>query len=663
MSTLSARELERQFELAYRDAHKGHADAQCELGCCYEYGDGIARDLKRAAEWYQKAADQGYAPAQNNLGVCYGHGFGVNRDQTMAAKWFRKAADQGFADAQIDLGLRYERGDGVDRDPKLAVEWYRKAADQGSARAQNNLAHCYRKGIGVDRDPNLAVEWYRKAADQGCTRSQANLGKCYEDGLGVQRDLESAVKWYRKVADQGVAHGQCHLGRCYHMGIGVERDARMAVEWYRKAADQEHAPAQFNLGICYANGIGVERDARMAVEWFRKAADQGDAHAQFNLGICYANGVGVDEDMNKGVEWFRKAADQGDAHAQSEMGWCYHNGTGVEKNAKQALELYRLVLKGISGRGGGDSWMDAPQTGKSELFEETFARLISLQEVEIKRISEQLNMLIGLARVKDEINKLTALALTNIHRRRAGRKASAVSLHLVFLGNPGTGKTTVARLVAELYYTLGYLDKGHCVEVKRSDLVAEYVGQTAPKTESVINRALDGLLFVDEAYSLVPDDSFRDFGQEAVASLMLAMENYRGRLVVIVAGYPEEMHHFICSNPGLQSRFNRFIEFDDYNPGELRDIFLKFAEEGEYVLTKGAIRRMEECMRNLWNCRGKHTGNARAARNLFETAVMMQSVRYQGLDVKTEEDLTEIAEIDIDNSWQQMIEKLQRFNL
>lgn len=189
-----------------------------------------------------------------------------------------------------------------------------------------------------------------------------------------------------------------------------------------------------------------------------------------------------------------------------------------------------------------------------------------------------LNNMIGLSRVKEEIETLRNYVLMKKRREKQGLRSSNISYHCVFTGNPGTGKTTVARLLASIYKDLGVLKKGHLIETDRSGLVAEYVGQTAIKTNSIIDSALDGALFIDEAYTLANGDS-NDFGAEAIATLLKRMEDNRDRLVVILAGYSREMENFINSNPGLRSRFNRYIHFDDYTADELYEIFCSIVEK------------------------------------------------------------------------------------
>jgi stage V sporulation protein K len=228
---------------------------------------------------------------------------------------------------------------------------------------------------------------------------------------------------------------------------------------------------------------------------------------------------------------------------------------------------------------------------------------------------DELRKLIGIQNVKDEIKKLKAFLWLQNERQKKSDTSYDISLHMVFLGNPGTGKTSVARIIAKLYKEMGYLKKGHLVEVDRSSLVAGYVGQTAIQTQSVISKALDGVLFIDEAYSLAQE---RDqFGQEAIDTLLKAMEDHRDRLAVVVAGYTQEMQSFIQSNPGLESRFNRFVHFPNYTPEELCSIFEVFAKNKGYSLDD----RLSDQVLDYYKVKieeATNFANARDVRNLLE---------------------------------------------
>ena len=264
----------------------------------------------------------------------------------------------------------------------------------------------------------------------------------------------------------------------------------------------------------------------------------------------------------------------------------------------------------------------------------------------IEDLRKELDSYVGLAAVKREVKDLIDLAAVEQLRRQHGLPTADMSLHMVFTGSPGTGKTTIARLMARVYHSLGILSRGQLVEVDRSGLVAGYVGQTAIKTRKVIDSALGGVLFIDEAYALNGGGA-NDFGQEAIDTLLKAMEDHRDDLVVIVAGYDGLMDAFIHSNPGLESRFNRFLHFADYTEEELLAIFRMQCQKGCYVLDPAA----EEPLRALLAPRmgdAVSFGNARGVRNLFEQILVRQAGRLagQGSSV-TKEDLMRITAADV----------------
>jgi replication-associated recombination protein RarA len=249
----------------------------------------------------------------------------------------------------------------------------------------------------------------------------------------------------------------------------------------------------------------------------------------------------------------------------------------------------------------------------------------SPENEQLDQVLRELDELIGITGVKEKVRQAANLARVQQMRVLQGLAPIATSYHSVYTGNPGTGKTTVARLMARIYKSLGLLRKGHLVECDRAALVGEYVGQTAPRTNAVIDRALDGVLFIDEAYSLAKDHD--DYGEEAIETLLKRMEDDRDRLIVIVAGYPGEMRGFVQSNPGLQSRFSRFIEFPDYTPHELCRIFGRMCHRNGLVLSPALRERVMHHFQHLWHNRDDHFGNARLVRNCFEAVITAQANR------------------------------------
>ncbi len=261
----------------------------------------------------------------------------------------------------------------------------------------------------------------------------------------------------------------------------------------------------------------------------------------------------------------------------------------------------------------------------------------------------ELNELIGLDVVKKDVDSLVNLVKVRELRRERGLKCPDMSFHLVFSGNPGTGKTTVARIIGKIYSALGLLSKGHLVEVDRSGLVAGYVGQTAIKTQEVIQKALGGILFIDEAYSLAPEKADKDFGQEAIDTILKAMEDHRDDFVVIVAGYASLMPRFIDSNPGLKSRFNKYLDFADYDGDQLYEIFMGRVNRNDYKLNEAADSAIREHLKELYEDRDDNFGNGRDVRNIFEKIVANQANRVAHLEDPTDEDILTITEMDLEN--------------
>lgn len=288
--------------------------------------------------------------------------------------------------------------------------------------------------------------------------------------------------------------------------------------------------------------------------------------------------------------------------------------------------------------------IEAEVITQTELAEQKKAQVAEPQDPE-KTGMEELNELIGLSTIKHDVKEMVGLAKVRKMREEKGMKQVPVSLHLVFSGNPGTGKTTVARILAKLYKEIGILTTGQLIETDRAGLVAGYVGQTAIKTQKKIDEAMGGILFIDEAYTL--NQEGENFGQEAIDTILKAMEDHRDKFIVIVAGYTDLMRAFIESNPGLKSRFNKFIEFPDYTVEELQEIFKMQCSKYQYKLTEEAETEIMNEIVRLESSKGDNFANAREVRNLFERIITNQATRVADLEDVDEDTLTLITVDDL----------------
>ena len=276
----------------------------------------------------------------------------------------------------------------------------------------------------------------------------------------------------------------------------------------------------------------------------------------------------------------------------------------------------------------------------------------------LEETMQELDSLVGLGNIKEEIRTLINFIKVQKARKEAGLDSSNISYHMVFTGNPGTGKTTVARLIGKIFKALGILSKGQLIETDRSGLVGEYIGHTAGKVNNKVNSAMNGVLFIDEAYALASEIK-NDFGQEAIATLVKRMEDDRDKFVVILAGYTDEMKAFIEINPGFKSRINRYLEFPDYTPNELFEIFKSQCSKLDYHLTEEAVSKLKNIFDTAFRKRNKTFGNGRFVRNIFEKTLEKQANRIAGIAPLTKEILTTITADDVGENASLKIESSQ----
>lgn len=440
----------------------------------------------------------------------------------------------------------------------------------------------------------------------------------------------------------------------YEKGIKLmgEKKYQKALEYYQKAVkiEPEYADAINGIGAAYS---WLDDNAK-ALEYYRKAyeLDKNDVTILGNLIISL-----YDQDYEEELATTIEGAKPGvlkdtSAYALFIAGEHYSG----KKDFEQAVKFYKKAVKEepdnetykeklenakVSLKAGpGDHPKDTPSARAED----------EGPVLPIEEIMSQFDNLVGLTEIRSDIDALMKYIRVEKMRAERGLTSNPMSLHAVFSGPPGTGKTTVARLLGKIYRSLGILKRGHVVEVDRSSLVAEYIGETAIKTNKLIDSALDGILFIDEAYTLIPEDSPRDFGREAVDTLLKRMEDDRDRLIVIVAGYTDEMDRFIGSNPGLQSRFTRTFRFVDYTPEELFEIFSRTCKQGKYVLEEAASEKLKRYFAYIYRSRSKTFGNARKVRNIFEEIIRNQSARIAEVDDLTDEVLVTITLPDVENS-------------
>ncbi len=319
-------------------------------------------------------------------------------------------------------------------------------------------------------------------------------------------------------------------------------------------------------------------------------------------------------------------------------GLYFTDSLGRGKNSQKSKNLRGEVKKNVDPVAAAEGTKNKKING-SEAEEDT--------EETLELLMEELNTLVGLKSVKQDLTNLINLVKIRKLREERGMKQPDITLHLVFSGNPGTGKTTVARLLAKIYKALGVVSEGQLVEVDRSNLVAGYVGQTATQTAEVVESAIGGILFIDEAYTLIKGGDEKDFGQEAVDTLLKLMEDNRDDLIVIVAGYTDKMEEFVNSNPGLKSRFNKYIFFNDYSGDELDQIFNNMAKKQEYDTDKEAAEFVKEYLTAKAKAHEENFANAREARNYLERCIERQATRIVSIENISDEQLRTLTIDDV----------------
>lgn len=423
-------------------------------------------------------------------------------------------------------------------------------------------------------------------------------------------------------ANANDAMAMAYIGVIVYEGRGVKQNTQQGLAWLRKAANANVLYAidllQYIIHVADEN-TNISRNFLLstnAVQQLELCIQQNSIYAMVFLAETQYIGAAFVQDKAKAMEYLTRASQLGCILAKEILTDYQSRESSQYNSTSTPFDVFRRPNKDFFlSRERNERFMagsNADEHATTPSYKQDHMR--------------ELNEMIGLSRVKEEVASLRNFILVQEQRKRQGLKSNNVSYHCVFSGNPGTGKTTVARIVAGIYKDLGILKKGHLVEVQRSDLVAEYVGQTATKTNAKIDEALDGVLFIDEAYTLA-EGGQGDFGKEAINTLLKRMEDDRNRLVVILAGYSNEIQHFIDSNPGLQSRFNRYIHIDDYSYEELLRIFIFNLSKNDFKITRDAFNAVGSIIKEQIANKDSKFGNARYVRNMFETVIMKQANR------------------------------------
>lgn len=320
------------FEDKMEAAANGDPEAQCSVGDCYFWGEGVEKNYSNAVKWYMKSAKQGNADAQAALAFCYMSGWGIKENRKEAFIWNKAAAIQGNVNGLFNLGIFYKNGYVVEQDYSKAMSCFLQASLHGFAQAEEELGFMYYYGNGVNKNYSKATEWLQKSANKNLRRSQWLLGLCYYYGHGVKKNYFQAIKFLIESANNDYRLAQRKLGMIYY----DNHDYTEAVKWLSKAVDQNDGYSSWLLGLCYYYGDGVTKDVYKAAKLYKKAAEQGNVCGQVNLGCCYYNGVGVDLNYYEAVKWFRLAADKENANGLHNLGECYRLGRGIEKNEVKA---------------------------------------------------------------------------------------------------------------------------------------------------------------------------------------------------------------------------------------------------------------------------------------------------------------------------------------
>lgn len=550
------------------------------------------------------------------------------------------------------------------------------------------------------------IEIAEKVEDAADGKIYMILGKLYSGSYTLPYDYRRpsmALHYYRKAAECGNRAASMEVALYAYQFARFDKDKDHYLRFLRQAARRGHSPAMLRLGLHYLQGEYVKQSYDEAVALFKDglaAADKDPAgigfvkaELKYQIGRCLYYGLGVKENKDAGLSLIREAAnfdrDAADFVRKWEKGhletcWKplsfqdspYHRGTSdsAKEQTKDTSSNSKDDDQSFNPMG-----MFANKNHKAKIFEDDPSAIFSdqmaveqflaeqgllqpedtdvgftvaktneplpdLTDEEIDELLQPLEHMIGLHRVKKEVRNLVALMKARKMRENQGLPSPSINMHSIFMGPPGTGKTTVARVLGEILSRMGYLANGHVIEVDHTDLIGEYVGQTGPRTAAKIKAAMGGILFIDEAYMLTHDNNF---GPEAIATILKKMEDYRDDFVVIAAGYTNEMKSFLAANSGFRSRFANTIEFDPYKTEELVEIFATMCEDQSYKPSEDALERVARILKREKRNANIAISNARGVRDLLEKTIRKQALRIAQSGADDKDTLMEIRAEDI----------------
>lgn len=636
------------FKILTQASLYGESESSYLLGRCYVFGNGTPVNYKSAINYLEKAADKGHLDAIYLMGYCNYFGDAhIDKDDEKALENFKFAANLNHPKASYFVGDYYLNGRSTPINIDLAISYFKIATDSQpmsySGNAYYDLGFCYLKKEKFE----LAYQCFSHAVDLGYEGAKYRLAVCLYYGVGTVSDKQKAFlicdslneksasvcliiadcyergevftanefqsNKYRNLISEKALYEEDNEMNLFHME--VHRD--LCLSYHKKL--EEELRGQFletKLKVDTAAELfftSTSSEASLAADLFFDQQEDFPL-AKYMLGLCYYYGKGTVVDLAYALVLINNAAKNGVDKAI----------TFLKENE---LEIKPLLTEDAEQNFGVDKIL-VSYIYPNEASHQATGNLVDDGLCLGEGYNELIN-LIGLSGVKSRIYSLINEVRMRKEKEKRGLTASKErSYHMVFSGNPGTGKTIVARLVADIFYELGITKENKLIECDRSDLVADYVGQTATKTGKVIDSALGGVLFIDEAYSLKGQGG--DFGKEAIEILLKRMEDERDNLIVIAAGYSVEMEEMIAMNPGLESRFTRTIPFDDYSSDELSEIFKKLCRDNDLILDSGVPDLLVNTLDLLKVNKPNNFANAREVRNLFERVVQNQEDRICG---------------------------------